>query len=67
MILVGENNAKFGDIKDNLSNSYLIKKDHYPNNRAGLVSLLNNWKGYNKQPTTKNTTTVQHKVAFRKK
>ena len=67
MLLVGENHAKFGDIKDNLSNSYLIKKDHYPNNRAGLVSLLNNWNGYNKQPTIKNTTTVKHKVASAKK
>ena len=58
MLLVGEKNANFGDMKDNLSNSYLIKEDHYHNNRAGIVSLLINWKGYNKQPTTTNTTTV---------
>ena len=58
MLLVGEKNVNFGDMKDNLSNSYLIREDHYPNNRAGIVSLLINWKGYNKQPTTTNTTTV---------
>ena len=33
MILAGENNAKFEDLKYNFSNSYLIGDGQYPNNR----------------------------------
>ena len=65
MLLAGSKNAKFGDIKDELSNSYLIRDNHYPNNREGIVSITNNWKGSNKQqPTTTNNTTVQDEVEF---
>ena len=65
MILVGAKNAKFGDLKDNLSNSYLLGDYQYHKNRGGVVSLINNCKGSKKQqPTTTNTTTVQYKVEF---
>ena len=45
MIFVWANNAKFGELNDDLSNSYLLGDDKYPKNRVGLVGLLNNWKG----------------------
>ena len=65
MLFVGTTNAKFGNLKDDLSNSYLLGDDQYPKNMEGIVSLLKNWKGYRKQnPTTTNTTTVQEEVAF---
>ena len=65
MILVGANNVKFGELKDNLSNSYLIGEYQYPKNREGLVSILNNWKGSKKQQlTTNNTATLREKVSF---
>ena len=60
-----ENNAKFGEIKDDLYSSYLLRDNQYPNNREGIVSITNNWKGSNKQqPTTTNNTTVQDEVEF---
>ena len=65
MILVGANNTKFGELKTDLSNRYLLQDYQYLNNREGIFRLLNNWKVYkNKQPTTTNTTTVQYEVAF---
>ena len=68
MLLVGAKNAKFGELKDDLSNRYLLGDNHYPNNSEVLVILLNNWKGYKKQqPTTMNTSTVQDEVVFMKK
>ena len=42
MLLVGVNNEKFGEMKDNLSNIYLIRDNQYYNKREGLVGLLNN-------------------------
>ena len=42
MLLVGDKNAKFRDIKDDLSNSYLIGDDQYPKKREGIFGLLNN-------------------------
>ena len=65
MLLVGENNATFGDQKDDLSNSYLLGNDKYPQNREGLVRILNTWKrSKKKQSTTKTTTTVKDEVVF---
>ena len=67
VILVGSNNAKFGELKDDLSNSYLLRDDQYPKNREGLIRLLKKFKGSKKQPTTTNTTTAQYGVVFIKK
>ena len=44
MLLVGANIAKFGELKDEFSISYLIGDDQYPKNREGMVSILNSWK-----------------------
>ena len=67
MISVGANNEKFGELKDDLSNSYLLGENQYPKNREGLIRLLKKFKGSKKQPTTTNTTTAQYGVVFIKK
>ena len=55
MISVGANNEKFGELKDDLSNSYLLGENQYPKNREVLVGLLNNGRGsrINKQQQTR--------------
>ena len=61
---MGANNAKFGEMKDNLYNNYLLRDDQYPKNREVLVVLINNCTGSKNQQTTTNTTTMQDEVVF---
>ena len=49
MMLVGDNAVRFGGLKDDLFNSYLLGGDKYPKTREDVVGLLNNYKGPKKQ------------------
>ena len=58
---------KFGEMKDNLYNNYLLRDDQYPKNREVLVVLINNCTGSKNRQTTTNTTTMQYNLAFLQK
>ena len=65
MLLMRANNEKFGEPKNDFSNSYLLRDDQYTKNREGIFILLNNWKGSKKQqPITMNTNTINDEVAL---
>ena len=65
MLLMRENNAKFGEPKNDFSNSYLLGDDQYTKNREGIFIPLNNCKGSKKQqPITMNTNTIKDEVAL---
>ena len=48
-MLVGANALRFGGLKEDFFNSYLLGGDKYPKTREDVVGLMKNYKGLKKQ------------------